>query len=289
MMSCFVGVEALLTLSLLFSVSVKANRNAFSSDIKSCLFDDWFSNKGILKTEVDCSGPNRSGLCYGESRTLFAVCYNNETLIPEFTGHVVEANIMGSGRSKWINENGPFAPAPQSKMKDYSADKRYDGSYNAGHLTPNGDFGKDERKFTMVNTNSAPQWKHFNGVIWKKLEQAVRTYAKKNNKQLYVVTGTGGQLKYENGTTLELNERVLIPRYFWKAICDPSGKQSVAVIAENPIYGENNSNREILYPYSLKELKEKYPELNLPSLQKVNASHLKRQIFDSIKETYKVA
>ena len=109
MMSCFVGGEALLTLSLLFSVSVKANRDAFSNDINSCLFDDWFSNKGILATKVDCSGPNRSGLCYGsETRTLFAVCYNNETLIPEFTGHVVEANIVGKGRGIWTNENGPF-------------------------------------------------------------------------------------------------------------------------------------------------------------------------------------
>ena len=72
-------------------------------------------------------------------------------------------------------------------------------------------------------------------------------------------------MKDQKGKTLKLNERVVIPRYFWKAICDPSDGISVAVIAENPIYGDNNNNRGKLYYYSLNELKRKYPDLNLPS------------------------
>jgi DNA/RNA endonuclease G (NUC1) len=48
-----------------------------------------------------------------------------------------------------------------------------------------------ERELTMVNTNIAPQWQRFNGGNWAVLEAAVRTYSARNNRELFIFTGTG--------------------------------------------------------------------------------------------------
>ena len=35
-------------------------------------------------------------------------------------------------------------------------------------------------------------------------------------------------------TKILLKNRVQTPKYFWKAVCDPTGKESVLFYAENP-------------------------------------------------------
>ena len=37
------------------------------------------------------------------------------------------------------------------------------------------------------------------------------------------------------GATIRLNQRVLAPKYYWKAVCDPVNKQSIFFYAENNI------------------------------------------------------
>lgn len=64
-----------------------------------------------------------------------------------------------------------------------------------GHLTPAGDFKdtNNERSFTYVLTNIAPQWQPLNMGNWVAVEKAIRNYAKSTlaGKTLYIVTGTG--------------------------------------------------------------------------------------------------
>ena len=67
-------------------------RSSFSSDFNKCLFNGWPPE--VLAGQVTCSGHQ---LCYGghgsegKEQALFAVCYNTETLIPEFTGHFLQS------------------------------------------------------------------------------------------------------------------------------------------------------------------------------------------------------
>lgn len=67
-------------------------RSSFSSDFNKCLFNGWPPE--VLAGQVTCSGQQ---LCYGghgskgQEQALFAVCYNTETLIPEFTGHFLQS------------------------------------------------------------------------------------------------------------------------------------------------------------------------------------------------------
>ena len=83
--------------------------NSFSNDIYDCMFQFWIRYVGGNKFPVlqdqnsaKCVG---KGLCYGapnrivnkKRRAQFAVCYNQVTLIPEFTGHLVQPGIQDGG------------------------------------------------------------------------------------------------------------------------------------------------------------------------------------------------
>jgi len=75
---------------------------SFSNNINTCLFDSWVAD-GVLRSQVACDSQQ---LCYGRydgEKALFAVCYNTETLIPEYTGNIVE-----SGGTK--GEEGMITP-----------------------------------------------------------------------------------------------------------------------------------------------------------------------------------
>lgn len=76
--------------------------NAFSHEINRCLFQYWTPYVGKnphpgLSKLVKCKG---DGLCYGANPKMaqYAACYNQKTLIPVFTGHIVHPNIGGQGR-----------------------------------------------------------------------------------------------------------------------------------------------------------------------------------------------
>ena len=95
------------------------------------------------------------------------------------------------------------APNPQSTSDDYLA-RNQGGLYNnfkpppgqqylaRGHLVPNADFGSDaERALTFVMTNVAPKWQLFNMGNWFALERAIRTYANRKKRKVYVFSGVG--------------------------------------------------------------------------------------------------
>ena len=106
-----------------------------------------------------------------------------------------------------------LTPYDQAADIDYKDDKQkallganvFSGTENRflgkGHLTPDGDFKKDEnceKSFTYIYTNAAPQWQLFNAGNWAALEGAIRSYADRptvppvSTRTLYIFTGTGG-------------------------------------------------------------------------------------------------
>ena len=44
----------------------------------------------------------------------------------------------------------------------------------------------------------------------------------------------GGQAENRARTPLTLNDRVVVPKYYWKAVCDPRRSQSIFFYARNP-------------------------------------------------------
>jgi len=107
-----------------------------------------------------------------------------------------------------------FTTADQATNNDYHDERQkallgadgFSGIENRflgkGHLTPDGDFKKDEnceKSFTYIYTNAAPQWQLFNAGNWAALEGAIRSYADRptqlppgGTRTLYIFTGTGG-------------------------------------------------------------------------------------------------
>ena len=85
--------------------------NSVHSDINECLFQFWTSfvnrNAPVLHMPVRCRGRNLQQLCYGtdpenRGRAQYAVCYNKNTLIPEFTGHILYPFApQEGGRDEW--------------------------------------------------------------------------------------------------------------------------------------------------------------------------------------------
>ena len=55
-----------------------------------------------------------------------------------------------------------------------------------------------------------------------------------------------GGITTTNGTNkvpMLINDRVLVPEYFWKAVCDPVIHQSVVFVAKNPTGAEKNQSQ----------------------------------------------
>ena len=85
--------------------------NAFSQNIHNCLLKTWEEEKILAPSAVSCESEDLVGLCYGSNPTAkFAVCYNQATLIPEFTAHEVLGVPGGKEEAdkQWRNENGEF-------------------------------------------------------------------------------------------------------------------------------------------------------------------------------------
>jgi len=119
-------------------------------------------------------------------------------------------------------------------VKTSSADWRnYKNSgYDRGHLCPAGDrkFHYDAFHETFLTSNISPQNHEFNGGIWNRLEQKTRFWAKKYDG-VFVVTG--GVL--EDGLKTIGEERVSVPRYFYKIVMDNSegNKKAIAFLIPN--------------------------------------------------------
>jgi hypothetical protein len=95
---------------LLLSAKAASQReDAFSRNINNYCFNKHWKN--LLAKKVDCTGYIRTGLCHGSTQlALFAVCYNKDTLIPEYTGHIVEPAIkrIGGKGGDWRNDIGEY-------------------------------------------------------------------------------------------------------------------------------------------------------------------------------------
>ena len=94
-------------------LGVVTDLDAFDTNINNCLFFRWATfgakkGKAVLNNLVECEEKEGlQGLCYGtpwpkdvkakkEHRAQFAVCYDKNTLIPKFTGHVLKPAVSGA-------------------------------------------------------------------------------------------------------------------------------------------------------------------------------------------------
>ena len=106
------------------------------------------------------------------------------------------------------------------QLQALDSDYKYNNlQLDRGHLTPNSinarNYYKQRATFTL--TNAAPQYRQFNGQWWRVIEciteQTILDWVP--NENVYIMTGT-----YGIGSPSHLKS-VLVPGYYWKAVCYP--------------------------------------------------------------------
>ena len=94
----------------------------------------------------------------------------------------------------------------------------------------------------------------------------------------------GGAAENLDGKIIELNKRVLAPKWYWKAVCDPVGKQSIFFLGENTIadLAENQKKVQgclgitqqkrsgVIYCYSLTTAKKDFTMFQIPEFHEKN-------------------
>ncbi|KAK3740660.1 hypothetical protein QZH41_006819 [Actinostola sp. cb2023] len=149
-------VLVLVVLDLVFEV--KADNNASDNNINTCLFDNWRQLPvPVLSGNVACLG---SQLCYsvnGAKPALFAVCYNTTTRIPDFTGHIVVANVAsGGGRQDWHNEGGPYVEPLLTAISPQRPPLHNDHLYTTTTSTQRPPLHNDHLYTTATSTQRPP-------------------------------------------------------------------------------------------------------------------------------------
>ncbi|SNR47199.1 endonuclease G [Lutibacter agarilyticus] len=144
---------------------------------------------------------------------FYSVSYNEAFEQAEWVAYELENSHIKSANFK----RPYFVEDPKISTKSASYRNYKNSGYNKGHLCPAGDrkFSKEAFDETFLMSNVTPQTYEFNSGVWNRLEQKVRYWAKKHRK-LYVVTGG---ILTQNLKRIG-NEKVAVPKYFYKIVLD---------------------------------------------------------------------
>ncbi|MEN7548891.1 DNA/RNA non-specific endonuclease [Rapidithrix thailandica] len=115
-----------------------------------------------------------------------------------------------------------FVSDPQVQTGSATKDDYKGSGYDRGHLAPAGDmkWSKKAMQESFFFTNMSPQKPAFNRGIWRLLEEQVRDWAKEN-EAIYVITGS----KLEDGLPTIGENKVSVPKYYYKVILDYNGPE----------------------------------------------------------------
>ena len=144
----------------------------------------------------------------------FTLCYRESYEEAEWVAYVLtdKETEAVTGRSE------DFRSDPNiSTLSASPADYRKSG-FDRGHLAPAADMEWSERSTSesFLMSNMTPQSPSFNRGMWKKLEDAVRYFAKEYGKVL-VVTGPVLE-KPSSDYTFIGEDKVTVPEYFYKVL-----------------------------------------------------------------------
>lgn len=122
-----------------------------------------------------------------------------------------ELNRKFVSRSDWFEED-KAVPTGSADFYDYKG-----SGYTKGHLVPSADraWSRSVNDETFLMSNISPQTYHFNGGVWRELEENVRDWARSNDR-LFIVTGPViGNSREKIG-----QNQVTVPEAFFKVLID---------------------------------------------------------------------
>lgn len=145
----------------------------------------------------------------------YALSYAEEHELAEWVAYRLSKAEL---EQPWLKRRDKFSPDPAVATGSADpADYKRSG-YERGHLLPVADraYSRAAMDETFFMSNISPQDRHFNGGVWRELEELVRDWAKTSG-QLYVVTGPilGEEPKGKIG-----NNKVTVPKAYYKVVLD---------------------------------------------------------------------
>lgn len=161
-------------------------------------------------------------LCFTE----FAVLHSGVTRTPLWASeHITYAELLMD-----IDRTGKFYAEPRLPADERAELADYAGSgYDRGHLAPAGNMPSVEamrESFSLANMT--PQNPTNNRGLWANIESRTRDLAKQRG-ELYVVSGA----IFAGETLQRINNRVLVPSHYFKAIYDANTGESGAYWVAN--------------------------------------------------------
>lgn len=157
--------------------------------------------------------------------TYYCLGFDKEHKQANWVYYELEAkNLTGKASRKDNFRVDPKLDTWSATLADYKG-----SGYDRGHLCPAADmsFNAKAMSETFYMSNMSPQVPMFNRGIWKKLEEHVREWAKR--EKLYVVTGPifkSNKGKIGKG-------KVTVPGYYYKLFYSPSRQQMIAYVLPN--------------------------------------------------------
>ena len=179
------------------------------------------------------------------------ICIGQLKFLPESKGEFVEHSYYSFSyvekheQAEWVHYRlDSIMLEGKEKRKDYDfkQDKTFSGKsvkysvytnygYDRGHLAPFADMKIDSTSASesFYMSNISPQDPSFNRGGWRKLENLVRTWAKKN--EIFITTA--GVLNNINLKKIGYKNSVSVPREFYKLIYMPSKNKMIAFLMPN--------------------------------------------------------
>ncbi|XP_044017422.1 uncharacterized protein LOC122858549 [Aphidius gifuensis] len=114
-----------------------------------------------------------------------------------------------------------------------------------GHMVAKADFVYGSAQLsTFWYLNAAPQWQTFNAGNWNSLENDVRKFADRKSLDLVVYTGIHGQMTLSDINDIPIpiylhDEKISVPRFYWKIIYDPLTKRATGFVGLNDPFAKN--------------------------------------------------
>lgn len=152
---------------------------------------------GVIPTALS---PTDQDLCkmVGDM-PIFAVRFDSERKTPRWTIHSLSpAQSAQITANRGTMKRPSFKPDLAVPSTARAVTKSYVRSgFSRGHMVPAHDMSWDKRAYdaTFQFSNVVPQKQAFNAGTWLGAEKAFRTYVKRKNDTLWVLSGTYGAVK----------------------------------------------------------------------------------------------
>jgi endonuclease G len=162
------------------------------------------------------------------NHSYFKLSYSEDHEQAEWVIYTLEGRSLNPSISRTNN----FRPDPKVNSGSAQLDDYKGSGFDRGHLVPAADmkYSNLSMSESFYMSNISPQYPSFNRQIWKKIEKQFRDWSYEYGA-IVVVTGpvlNGDFIGYIG------ENRVAVPRYFYKVAIDPNNlERNIAILIEN--------------------------------------------------------